>query len=94
LTNISQNLETAEAAVFISVNELKKRNILIGDRRTSVTLEPQVWRILHDVAEMQGCTIHNLCTFINDRKNPKSSLSSAIRVFLMSYLHIQYRKQK
>jgi len=92
LTNISQNLDTAEAAVFISVNELKKRNVQIGDRRTSVTLEPQVWRILHDVAEKQNCSIHDLCTFINDRKNADSSLSSAIRVFLMSYLHIQYRK--
>ena len=94
LSGVYEDLEAAEAAVFISLNELKKRNILIAGRRTSVTLEPQVWSILHDIAELQKCNIHELCSFIYERKNPESSLASAIRVFLLSYLHILVRKNQ
>lgn len=86
-------LETAEASLYVSMSELKKRNIQIADKRTSVTLEPQVWVILHDVAEEKKCSIHELCSFINERKHPNSSLSSSIRVFLLSYLHIKLKKE-
>lgn len=92
MSDISQFVETAEASLYIGLSELKKRNIQVKDKRTSVTLEPQVWAILHDVAEEMDCTIHDLCTFIQERKNPDSSLASAIRVFIMSYLHIKLKK--
>ncbi len=94
MSGVRGNLEAAEASVFISLNELKKRNIHISGRRTSVTLEPQVWSILQDVAEIQKCSVHELCTFIYERKNPDSSLASAIRVFLLSYLHIIVKKEQ
>ena len=87
-------LETSEASLFLKLNQLAKRNIKIGDKRTSVNLEPQVWQILHDIAEEQGCTIHDLCTFVDERKSDDSSLSSAIRVFLMSYLYINMKKEQ
>lgn len=92
MTTIQEVLETAEASIFVSLNELKKRNVMIGGKRTSVTLEPQIWAILHDVAEEQKCTIHQLCSFINERKSEDSSLASAIRVFLISYLNIKVKK--
>ena len=93
MSGLEQVLETAEASIFISMNELKKRNVFIGERRTSVTLEPQVWNILRDTAQGLGCTIHELCTFIYDRKGADSSLSSAIRVFLISYLNIKVKQE-
>lgn len=92
MSNINEVLETAEASIFIGLNELKKHNIHIGDRRTSVTLEPQVWAVLQDVAKEQGCTTHELCDFINERKSEDSSLASSIRVFLISYLNIKLKK--
>lgn len=85
-------LETSEASFFLKLNELKKRNIKIGDKRTSVTLEPQIWMILHEIADEQDCSIHDLCSFIDDRKAKDSSLASAIRVFLTSYLYINLKK--
>ncbi len=94
MSDINEALETAEASIFVSLSELKKRNIVIGGNRTSVTLEPQVWVILHKVAEDQNCDVHELCTFISERKNPETSLASAIRVFLISYLDICLRKSK
>ncbi|MGH1455888.1 MAG: ribbon-helix-helix domain-containing protein [Alphaproteobacteria bacterium] len=93
MVDINEVLETAEASIFVSLSELKKRNIIIKGNRTSVTLEPQVWVILHNVAEEQKCDIHNLCSFIFERKNDDTSLASAIRVFLISYLDIKLRKK-
>ncbi len=93
MKDIEQALETAEASIFISLNELKKRNIFVNGSRTSVTLEPQVWSILHEVAEEQGCDIHDLCSFIANRKSKESSLTSAIRVFLISFLNIKVKKE-
>lgn len=84
--------EFTEASLYISLNELKKRNIQIGEKRTSVTLEPQVWAIMHDIADEVECSVHDLCKFIEERKNPTSSLASAIRVFLISYLHIKMKR--
>lgn len=94
MSGVHEDLEAAEASVFISFNELKKRNVFIGGRRTSVTLEPQVWSILQDVAELQKCTVHELCSFIYERKSSDSSLASAIRVFLLSYLHIIVKRDE
>ena len=86
--------ETAEASLFIKLNEQKKHNITINGKKTSVKLEPQTWQILNKIAEKQGCTPSELCSFINERKGNKSSLASAIRVFLISYLYIQTKKEE
>lgn len=93
MTDINEILETAEASIYVSLSELKKRNIIIAGKRTSVTLEPQIWNILHNVAEEQGCDVHQLCTFISERKPDDASLASAIRVFLISYLDIKLKKK-
>ena len=93
MQDFSRLIETVEASLFIRMNELKKRNITISGKRTSITLEPQAWEILHDVAEAQDCSVHDLCSFINERKSDKSSLSSAIRIFLLSYLYIQNKRE-
>lgn len=85
-------LEGSEASIFLRANELKKRNIEVDGRRTSVTLEPQVWVVLHDVAQDMNMDVHGLCSFINRRKGTQSSLASAIRVFLISYLNIKHKK--
>lgn len=89
MKKIKKLLETTEATIFIRSNELKKRNIVVNGTRTSVTLEPQIWLILHNVAEEHECTIHDLCDMIYKHKADKSSLASAIRIFLISYLHIK-----
>ncbi len=64
---------------------LVSRNITVLGRRTSVRLEPEMWRALRDISLRERCTIHDLCSLIALRKNTHTSLTAAIRVFLMLY---------
>lgn len=64
---------------------LISRNITVLGRRTSVRLEPEMWREIKNIAKRENCTIHDLCSLISLRKNKATSLTAAIRVFLMLY---------
>lgn len=64
---------------------LISRNITVFGRRTSVRLEPEMWAALREVAERENCSIHDICTLIYARKNGNTSLTAAIRVFIMLY---------
>lgn len=64
---------------------LISRNITILGRRTSVRLEPEMWMALRDISKREKCTIHDICTLVYVRKNENTSLTAAIRVFLMLY---------
>lgn len=90
--SLNMFLETAEASVFVRTNKLVMRSLRLSDRQTTVRLEPQVWKILQDVAEEHDSNVNDLCDLIDKRKGAASTLSSAIRVFLISYLHIQTKK--
>lgn len=68
-----------------SKTTLVSRNITVSGRRTSVRLEPEMWTSLRDIAKREGCSIHDICSLIFLRKNPQTSLTAAIRVFLMLY---------
>ena len=64
---------------------LVSRNITVLGRRTSVRLEPEMWTALREIARRESCKIHDVCSLIQMRKNPDTSLTAAIRVFLMLY---------
>jgi predicted DNA-binding ribbon-helix-helix protein len=64
---------------------LVSRNITVIGRRTSVRLEPEMWTALREIARRENCKIHDICSLIQMRKNPDTSLTAAIRVFLMLY---------
>lgn len=64
---------------------LVSRNITVLNKRTSVRLEPEMWRELKNISKRESCTIHDLCSLICLRKNEHTSLTAAIRVFLMLY---------
>ena len=64
---------------------LISRNITVLGRRTSVRLEPEMWNSLREIARREKCKIHDICSLIHMRKNPDTSLTAAIRVFLMLY---------
>jgi predicted DNA-binding ribbon-helix-helix protein len=69
----------------ISRSTLVSRNITVRGRRTSVRLEPEMWTALREIAKREQCRIHDICSLIDLRKNPRTSLTAAIRVFLMLY---------
>lgn len=64
---------------------LVSRNITVNGHRTSVRLEPEMWRALKEISMRENCSIHELCSLISFRKKPRTSLTAAIRVFLMLY---------
>lgn len=64
---------------------LISKNITIQNRRTSVRLEPKMWLALNEISLRERCSIHDLCDLVSRRKKEKTSLTAAIRVFLMLY---------
>lgn len=64
---------------------LVSKNITIMGRRTSVRLEPEMWRSLKEISRREKCTVHDVCSMVYMCKKPLSSLTASIRVFLMLY---------
>ncbi|MEK9595569.1 MAG: ribbon-helix-helix domain-containing protein [Rhodospirillaceae bacterium] len=61
-----------------------RRNVFIGDRRTSVSLEILVWESLVDVCRREEISLDEICTEVEDRR-VSSSMSSSLRMFLLIY---------
>ena len=64
---------------------LVSKNITVDGHRTSVRLEPEMWCAFKEIAHREQCSIHDICTLISKKKSSNSSLTAAIRVFLMLY---------
>ncbi len=64
---------------------LISKNITVCGHRTSIRLEPEMWAALKDIAQREHTTIHSICSLIALRKLSDTSLTAAIRVFLMLY---------
>ncbi|HWK45991.1 MAG TPA: ribbon-helix-helix domain-containing protein [Stellaceae bacterium] len=62
-----------------------KRSVLIAGHRTSVSLEPEFWAALKDLAESRRLSINQVIEQIDASRT--RNLSSAIRVFVLA----QYR---
>jgi predicted DNA-binding ribbon-helix-helix protein len=67
------------------ITSLQGKNITVMGRRTSIRLEPEMWKMLYEVAEKEDTTIHEICSLIALRKRAEASLTSSIRVFLLLY---------
>jgi len=65
--------------------KLRKRSVTIQGHRTSISLEPDFWDALGDVAKAQNRPVAALISEIDRRSGRESSLSSAIRLFVLAY---------
>ncbi|MCR9176553.1 MAG: ribbon-helix-helix domain-containing protein [Alphaproteobacteria bacterium] len=65
----------------------QRKNVMLGNRRTSVSLEDQVWDGLTEVCRREEISVDELCTKV-ERLRVGSSMSSALRVFLMTYFRM------
>jgi predicted DNA-binding ribbon-helix-helix protein len=63
---------------------LKQRFVVIGDRRTSVSLEDDFWMSLRQIARGRQVTVSELVASL-DAARENSNLSSAIRVFILDH---------
>ncbi len=83
--SISEDSAIEPIASDAARSTLLSRNITVKGRRTSIRLEPEMWSALREAAKREHCTVHDICSLISVRKNARTSLTSAIRVFLMLY---------
>jgi predicted DNA-binding ribbon-helix-helix protein len=67
-----------------------KRSIVIGDRKTSVSLEDQFWSSLREIALTEGKLLKNLVTEI-DSQRAHGNLSCAIRLYVLAYYRLRAR---
>lgn len=63
---------------------LINRNVRVCGHRTSMRLEASMWEALDEIGEREGKTLHELCSTIDEYRD-ESSLTAAIRVFILSY---------
>jgi predicted DNA-binding ribbon-helix-helix protein len=64
---------------------LVMRNISVRGHRTSIRLEPQIWESMTEICRREFCTPHDVCSYVAERKPPNGSLTSSLRVFILSY---------
>jgi predicted DNA-binding ribbon-helix-helix protein len=67
---------------------LVSRNVVVSGRRTSVRLEPEMWDGLREVCLRERANLHQICTTVSLQKLEDTSLTAAIRVFVMRYFRL------
>ncbi len=60
------------------------KNVIVNGRRTSMRLDRETWISLGDICNRERISIHDLCSKIDSAKG-KSGLSSATRLFVLTY---------
>jgi predicted DNA-binding ribbon-helix-helix protein len=63
---------------------LINRNVTVEGHRTSIRLESLMWDALRQVCDRERMSLHEMVTAIGQHRSV-SSLTSAIRVFLLLY---------
>jgi predicted DNA-binding ribbon-helix-helix protein len=69
-------------------SRIMKRSARVDGRKTTVSLEDEFWDALKKIAATRNVGIQKLISMIN-RQRQNNNLSSAIRVYVLSY----YRKR-
>jgi len=68
--------------------KLIKRSVAIKGHRTSLSLEPEFWAALKEIAEAKGLSLAALIAEVDQARGEASAanLSSALRVFVLETL--------
>lgn len=66
------------------MSSLINKNIMVAGHRTSMRLEPEMWDALAEICQREKSSIRDICTII-DASRGSSSLTSAVRVFILAY---------
>jgi len=67
------------------VRRHKPRSIRFDGRKTSLRIEPELWRYLLEIAIERKVTLGELVSVLNRFKGEDCSLSSALRVFVAQH---------
>jgi predicted DNA-binding ribbon-helix-helix protein len=74
------NKASSETGTF-----LVSRNLVVCGRRTTARLEDEMWASFKNIAKSEQCSVNDLASRIDRRRNSGQSLTSAIRLFLTLY---------
>ena len=66
-------------------SSLVTRNVRIHSRRTSVRLEPQLWRALEVIAQREKVDTNEICSRVADQRSDEGGFTSALRVYIIRY---------
>lgn len=66
---------------------LVTKNVTVGNLRTSLRLEPEIWQAIDELCAREGVTVHQLCTLIDDYRSGNSR-TSAVRAFTITYFRM------
>jgi predicted DNA-binding ribbon-helix-helix protein len=69
-----------------NMDSMPNRIITIEDKKTSVSLVPTEWNILDAICEVENVKRKELIDAIFAKKVDQDSLTSSVRIFLLSYL--------
>ncbi len=69
-------------------SSLVSRNVTIGAHRTSIRLEPDMWTGLREICRREHVSMHDIATVVSQKKAVNTSLTAAIRVFVMAYFRM------
>ncbi len=63
---------------------IRKRSVVIAGHATSVSVEPEFWEALREIAAARAVSVTQLIAEIDDSRT--GNLSSAIRLFVLANL--------
>ncbi len=69
-----------------------KRSVMIGGRKTSVSLENPFWELLKNIAERCNVSLGDLVGKIDSERH-EGNLSSAIRLFVLDFCREEIAEQ-
>ena len=77
--------EALSAVQTVRMDTPSCRNIRIHGRRTSIRLDDHMWDALNEITNLEGCTVHDICAIVHDKKEKSVGFTAALRVFLLHY---------
>ena len=69
----------------------QKRSVTLRGHRTSVSLEPEFWTALRDIAEEKGMPINALTAEIDTERDLEAGLATAMRLYILRYYQVRAR---
>jgi predicted DNA-binding ribbon-helix-helix protein len=69
----------------LKASPVVKRSIKIAGYQTSVSLKEEFWNALKEIATTQNVGISKLMSIIDSQRQSNNNLSSAIRLYVLSY---------
>ena len=68
------------------MSAVKKRSIVVGSHKTSISLEDVFWASLKEIARERATTVSEIIGAL-DASHGRGNLSSTIRVFVLEHYH-------